>query len=287
MTKTYFITGASSGFGKALTEAVLARGDNVVATARRAEALAQVVKPFGSKGVAIALDVMDSDARKRAIDQTIQTFGRIDVLANIAGRGSLGAAEEFADDELREQMELNFFASVEMARLALPIMRQQGYGQILNLTSVGGQVSMGGFSAYAASKFALEGWSEALRDEVKPFGVRVTLVEPGAFRTEFAAGNILRPKMPIADYRGFIDPIGAHMDAHAGQEPGDPAKAAAAMIATVESNDPPLRLMLGADAYALWDMKRAEKEQELRAGRAAGEDTMLDGATTFAIGGAG
>jgi NAD(P)-dependent dehydrogenase (short-subunit alcohol dehydrogenase family) len=151
------------------------------------------------------------------------------VLANIAGRGSLGAAEEFLPDQLREPMEVNFFAAAEMTRAVLPAMREQRNGHILQLTSIGGHVSIGGFGPYCASKFALEGWSEALRDEIKPLGIRVTIVEPGAFRTEFAGPANMRPALRLETYRPVIEQLEAFLYGGDGKQPGDPAKAAEAL----------------------------------------------------------
>jgi len=285
MQRVWFITGASSGFGRALAEAVLKRGDEAVVCARRRAALDALAAPYGKSALAIELDVTDADARLRAVAAALDRFGRIDVLANIAGRGSLGAAEEFSLEQLREQMEVNFFAAAEMTLAVLPVMRTQRSGRILQLTSVGGLVSIGGFGPYCASKFALEAWSQALRDEVKPLGIGVTIVEPGAFRTEFAGSANMRPKRRIDAYRPVIDPIEAYLYGGDGKQPGDPAKAAKAMIAAVESDDPPLHLLLGADAIGLWEQKQADFSAELKRWRAVGEATAFDGDATAPIGG--
>ena len=194
--RVWFVTGASSGFGKALAEAVLQKGERAVLVARRPEALAGLASAHPGRAIAIPTDLLDSAQRARAVERAMEAFARIDVLANIAGRGSLAAAEEFSEAELRAQMEINFFAPVELTRAALPHLRAQKGGHILNLTSVGGIISVGGFSAYCASKYALEGWTEALRDEMAPFGVRVTLVEPGNFRTDFAGKLTCGPRIP-------------------------------------------------------------------------------------------
>ena len=285
MQRVWFITGASSGFGRALAEAVLKRGDEAVVCARRRAALDALAAPYGKSALAIELDVTDADARLRAVAAALDRFGRIDVLANIAGRGSLGAAEEFSLEQLREQMEVNFFAAAEMTLAVLPVMRTQRSGRILQLTSVGGLVSIGGFGPYCASKFALEAWSQALRDEVEPLGIGVTIVEPGAFRTEFAGAANMRPKRRIDAYRPVIDPIEAYLYGGDGKQPGDPAKAAEAMIAAVESDDPPLHLLLGADAIGLWEQKQADFSAELKRWRAVGEATAFDGDATAPIGG--
>jgi len=285
MERVWFITGASSGFGRALAEAALKRGDNAVVCARRKAALDSLASPYGKSALAIELDVTDAAGRLQAVDAARDRFGRIDVLANIAGRGSLGAVEEFSPEQLREQMEVNFFSAAEMTRAVLSTMRAQRSGRILQLTSIGGLVSIGGFGPYCASKFALEAWSQALRDEVKPLGIRVTIVAPGAFRTEFAGPVNMRPERRIDAYRPAIDPIETYLYGGDGKQPGDPAKAAAAMIAAVESDDPPLHLLLGQDAIGLWEDKQAAFSAELKRWRAVGEATAIDGAQAAPIGG--
>jgi NAD(P)-dependent dehydrogenase (short-subunit alcohol dehydrogenase family) len=285
MHRVWFITGASSGFGRALAEAVLTRGDSAVVSARRKDALDRLAIAHAQSALAIGLDVTDAVARSKAVEAALARFGRIDVLANIAGRGSLGAAEEFEPEQLRDQMEVNFFAAAEMTRAVLPAMRAQRSGHILQLTSIGGLVSIGGFGPYCASKFALEGWSEALRDEVKPHGVRVTIVEPGAFHTEFAGPANMRPARRLGAYRPVIDPIEAYLYGGDGKQPGDPAKAAEAMIAVVESDDPPLRLLLGADAIGLWQQKQSAFSAELARWRQIGEATGFKGVDAAPIGG--
>jgi NAD(P)-dependent dehydrogenase (short-subunit alcohol dehydrogenase family) len=285
MSKVYFITGASSGFGAALARAVLERGDRAILTARRADALEAIAAAHGERALVVPLDVTDAAQRQHAIRQASDRFGRIDVLANIAGQGSLGAAEEFAPEQLRTQMEVNFFAAAELTREMLPVFRTQRTGTIVQLTSIGGSVSVGGFSIYCASKFALEGWSEALRDEVKPLGIRVIIVEPGAFRTEFAGGANMRPAAQIDAYRPVIEPIEAYLYGGHGSQPGDPAKAAAVMIDAIESDDPPLRLVLGADSYAAWDAKIAAVRADLDAWRERGMATAFPDAEVKPVGG--
>lgn len=285
MSRVYLITGASSGLGRALADAVLARGDRALVAARRAEALNALAEVHGQSVLPVALDVTDADAREWAVQAAVDRFGRIDVLANIAGRGSLGACEEFSPQQLREQMEVNFFAAAELTRAVLPLMRAQRSGHILNLTSIGGLAAVGGFGPYCASKFALEGWSEALRDEVRPLGIRVTIVEPGAFRTEFAGQKNMRPEKQIDDYRPVIEPIAQYLYGSDGRQPGDPQKAAEAMIAAVESDDPPLRLLLGADAFGLWERKRDAMEAEFARWREVGLATAYPDAVVTPVGG--
>jgi NAD(P)-dependent dehydrogenase (short-subunit alcohol dehydrogenase family) len=282
--RVWFITGASSGFGSALAKAAIARGERAVVAARRREALAELAATDAARVLAVPLDVTDAGARKDAVAAAVARFGRIDILANIAGRGSLGAVEEFAPEQLRAQMELNFFAAAELTRQVLPHMRRQGHGHILNLTSIGGLISIGGFGAYCASKFALEAWSEALSDEVAPLGIKVTLIEPGNFRTEFAGDANMRPAAPLDAYRPVIAPIEDFLYGQNGRQPGDPAKAAEAMIAVVDDPAPPRRLVLGADAYDALDRIMAARMADIARYRDLGQATGFAGAEVRTIG---
>jgi NAD(P)-dependent dehydrogenase (short-subunit alcohol dehydrogenase family) len=259
--------------------------EKAAVAARRAEALSELVAEHPETALATRLDVTDGAAREAAVRSVVARFGGIDVLANIAGRGSLGAAEEFSTDALREQMEVNFFAPAELTRLVLPVMREQGSGHVLQLTSIGGLTAYQGFSAYCASKFALEGWSEALREEVRGMGIRVTIIEPGAFRTEFAGAKNMRPARPIAAYRPVIEPVQAYLYGSDGKQPGDPHEAATAMIAVVESDDPPLRLLLGEDAIGLWEAKQAAITADLARWRGMSEATAFAGVKVKPVGG--
>lgn len=285
MSKVYLITGTSSGFGRALAEAVLSRGDNVVLAARKLADLEELVAQHKDNAIAVKLDVTNESDRQQAVKSAIDKFGRVDVLANIAGQGSLGALEEFSSEQIRQQFEVNFFGVLEMTRALLPVMRQQKSGHILNLTSIGGLASVGGFALYCATKFAVEGFSEALRDEVKPLGIKVTIVEPGAFRTEFAGASNLRPESAIEDYKPVIEPIQQYLYGNDGKQPGDPHKAALAMIKAIEADEPPLRLMLGADAFGLWEKKRTAMDKEFTTWREIGEATAFDGVEVGQIGG--
>lgn len=285
MSKVYLITGTSSGFGRALAETVLQRGDKAVLAARKLVDVEALAAQYKDNALAVKLDVTNENERRQAIRSAIEKFGRVDVLANIAGQGSLGALEEFSSEQIRHQFEVNCFGVLEMTREILPVMRQQKSGHILNLTSIGGLASIGGFALYCATKFAVEGFSEALRDEVKPLGIKVTIVEPGAFRTEFASASNMRPETTINDYRPVIDPIQQYLYGNDGKQPGDPHKAAIAMIKAIESDQPPLRLMLGADAFGLWEKKRAAMEEEFTVWRQVGEGTAFEGVEVGQIGG--
>jgi NAD(P)-dependent dehydrogenase (short-subunit alcohol dehydrogenase family) len=258
--KTWFITGASSGFGRAFAEHALERGHNVVATARQLTALQDLAARAPDRLLPLALDVALPGAAQAAIDAAISRFGRIDVLINNAGYGVVGAFEETSDSELRTIMETNFFGAMHVTRAALPILRAQKSGAIVNISSLGGQLSFAGFSAYSATKFAIEGISEALVQEMAPFGVKVLIVEPGQFRTNLAGGGMRH--MPVME--AYRDIVGSTRDfAHTmhGTQEGDPRKAAAAIETALDAPDTPLRLQLGADAV---EAVRAHSETLLR-----------------------
>jgi NAD(P)-dependent dehydrogenase (short-subunit alcohol dehydrogenase family) len=258
--KTWFITGASSGFGRAFAEHAVARGHNVVATARQIAALQDIAAAAPDRVLALALDVTQGPEAQAAIDAAIGRFGRIDVLINNAGYGVVGAFEETSESELRAIMETNFFGAMNVTRAALPILRAQKSGAIVNISSLGGQLSFAGFSAYSATKFAIEGISEALAQEMAPFGVKVLIVEPGQFRTNLASASMRH--MPVIDaYRDIVG--GTREFAHTmhGTQDGDPRKAGAAIETALDAPNTPLRLQLGADAV---DAVKAHSETLLR-----------------------
>ncbi|MGP4109588.1 oxidoreductase [Streptomyces sp. 4N509B] len=246
--KVWLITGASSGFGRALAEAALAAGDTVVATARRPEAVHDLVVAHPDRVAAVQLDVTDHARLADVVAEVVLWYGRIDVLVNNAGHGQVGAVEETTERELREIMDLHFFGPAALVRAVLPHMRAQKSGAIVQMSSFGGQVAYPGFSAYCASKFALEGLSESLRQEVEPHGVKVMIVEPGAFRTSFSGAG-LHQSAAMDAYAETVGPIREFITGIDGTQPGDPAKAAAAIIAALESDRTPLRLALGNDAF--------------------------------------
>ena len=273
--RVWFITGTSSGFGRALAEAALDRGDGVVATARDPGRLSDLVAHDGVH--AIALDVTDPAQRLSAVEQAVERFGRIDVLVNNAGRTQVGAVEETTDDELRSLFELHFFAPVALTRAVLPYMRAQGGGAIVQMSSVGGQITAPGFGAYCATKFALEGITQALHDEVAPFGIRTLIVEPGAFRTGLFRPDAAYQSQPMAEYAQTVGPTRDYVDGGDGLQPGDPAKAAQAILAALDADEPPLRLVLGGDAI---DNIRARLDQltgELGRWEDVGRQTAIDG----------
>ena len=222
--KVWLITGASSGFGRAIAEAALDRGDRVVATARDPDQLSDLAT--ADRVHVIPLDVTDPEQRRGAVDGAIGAFGRIDVLVNNAGQTQVGAVEETTDAELRSLFELHFFAPVALTRAVLPHMRAQGGGAIVQMSSVGGQITAPGFGAYCATKFALEGITQALHDEVAPFGIRTLIVEPGAFRTGLFRPDAAYQSQPMPEYAQTVGPTRDYISGGHGLQPGDPAKAA-------------------------------------------------------------
>ncbi len=245
--RVWLITGASAGFGRELVLAALAAGDRVMATARQPGQLNDLVAFGGGRVRTAPLDVTDDDQVAASVERTIAEFGRIDVLVNNAGHGSVGAVEELDLADLRALMDVMFFGAVAVTKAALPHMRAQRSGAIIQLSSMGGQLSMPGFGAYCSAKFALEGLSEALAAEVAPFGVRVLIVEPGAFRTEFGGHRMHRSRI-IAEYAVSTGSTRSAVEAMDGTQPGDPAKATRVILEVLDSAEPPLRLALGNDA---------------------------------------
>lgn len=273
--RVWFITGASSGFGRAFAEAALAGGDAVAVTARDTGRLAGLVASAPDRVEAIALDLDRPGAAEAAVGRAVARFGRLDVVVNNAGYGSVGAVEETPDAELRAQMETNFFGAAAVIRAVLPTLRAQRGGAIVNLSSMGGQMAYPGFGAYCASKFALEGLSEALAAEVASFGIKVLIVEPGAFRTDFAGAALKR--MPSLDaYGEVVGPTRAFADGMHGTQAGDPRRAVAAVAAALAAETTPLRLQLGADAI---DAVRAHTQAmlaDMAAWETVGRATAFD-----------
>lgn len=273
--QVWFITGASSGFGVAFARYALEQGHCVVATARDVSKLAPIEALAPQRVLCLAVDVTRSGDLDAAAGAALARFGRIDVLFNNAGYGIVGAVEETPETELRALMETNFFGAVAAANAVLPAMRTQRSGAIVNISSLGGQVSFAGFGAYSATKFALEGLSEAMAAELAPFGIKVLIVEPGAFRTSFAASALKH--MPVMD--AYRDVVGGTRDfarsMHTTQ-PGDPIKAAAAIAKALAADKTPLRLQLGADSV---DAVRAHAQtllQDLATWEAVARATTFD-----------
>jgi NADP-dependent 3-hydroxy acid dehydrogenase YdfG len=274
--RTWFITGVSSGFGRALAEQLLERGERVAGTARRLDAIRDLVASYPESFWLRALDVTDTPMIRRVVNEAFAHFGRIDVIVNNAGYGLVGAAEEVTDEQIRHQFDTNVLGSIQIIRAVLPHLRAQGSGRILQLSSMGGQWAMPGLSLYHASKWAIEGFFEATILDVAPFNIQMTLIEPGSARTEFAASSAaIAPAMSAYTdtaagvVRRLIEP-GFH------EQPGDPAKMAAAMIASVDQEPAPKRLALGSDAFDNIKQALTERLAALEAQEAVARSTDYD-----------
>ncbi|GIM91090.1 oxidoreductase [Paractinoplanes toevensis] len=261
---TWLITGCSTGLGRALAEAVLASGDNAVVTARDTANVEDIAKAYPSSALALALDVTDPARVRDVVAAAEARFDGIDVLVNNAGYGYRAAVEEGEDAEVQRLFATNFFGAVAMIKAVLPGMRARRSGSILNISSIGARISPAGSGYYSASKAALEGMSGSLRKELQPLGITVTSVEPGAFRTDFAGRSLTQAATPIADYADTAGQRRKENDTAHGNQPGDPAKAAQALITAVRSGKAPELLMLGTDAVtaitSVLDAQRAEVE---------------------------
>jgi NAD(P)-dependent dehydrogenase (short-subunit alcohol dehydrogenase family) len=270
----WLITGTSAGFGQAIARAALDRGDAVVATARVPATLEQLAASAPERVVAVELDVTRQETISAAVSATLDRFGRIDVLVNNAGYGTVGAVEEVDMGDLRTTMETMFFGAVALTQAVLPHMRAQGSGAIVQISSMGGQISAPGFAAYCSAKWALEGISECLAAEVAPLGIRVLIVEPGAFRTEFGGARLHR-SAEIPAYAETVGPTRAGLDAMDGAQPGDPAKAASAIIRALDDPSAPLHLALGGDAVDAIRAAQVRRSADLTAWETISRDTAL------------
>jgi NAD(P)-dependent dehydrogenase (short-subunit alcohol dehydrogenase family) len=273
--KTFLITGVSSGLGRAFAQGALNAGHRVIGTVRRAgdaEAFAALAPDCAHP---LVLDVTDFDAIPAAVADAERQVGVIDVLVNNAGYGHEGVLEESSIDDLQRQFSANVFGPVAMVKAVLPGMRERRRGHIINVTSMGGFITMPGISFYCGSKFALEGISEALGKELASLGIRVTALAPGQFRTDWAGRSMDRTPRTIDDYDAVMDPIRAARQAKSGNQPGDPAKAAQALLALVESESPPVRLFLGDDALGLVKQKLEAMKIELRTWDALSRSTSF------------
>ncbi|MGV4793494.1 oxidoreductase [Rhizobium sp. F40D2] len=270
-TPIWFITGASSGLGRALAAAVLARGWRAAITARRPEALKDLAAEHGDRALAVSLDVTDARSVARAVQEAEAHFGAIDVLVNNAGYGYLSAIEEGEEAEIRAQFETNVFGLIAVTKHVLPGMRARRRGHIFNVSSLGGLVAFAATGYYHATKFAVEALSESLFHEVKPLGIDVTILEPGAFRTDWAGRSMVESKTVIDDYAETSGKRRQSTRSVSGKQPGDPARAAAAIISAFEADEPPLRLLLGAPALKI----ARERLDALRANFDAWAETTL------------
>jgi NAD(P)-dependent dehydrogenase (short-subunit alcohol dehydrogenase family) len=274
-TRAWFITGTSSGFGRALTEKLLARGDRVAATVRKTATLEHLNAQYGDRLWVAALDVTDTQGVRRVVDQAFATLGRIDVIVNNAGYGLFGAAEEVSDEQVRHQIDTNLIGSIAVIRACLPHLRAQGGGHVLQVSSEGGQMTYPGFSLYHATKWGIEGFVEATAKEVAPFGIAFTLVEPGPTGTNFGAGLVR--SLPMTVYEDTS--VGEVRHAIASGEfkvTGDANKMVDAMLAAADSLAPPLRLTLGSIAYASIHKALNDRLAGLAASKAVTLSTDLD-----------
>ncbi|KPH12356.1 oxidoreductase [Chryseobacterium sp. ERMR1:04] len=261
MKNVWFITGSSKGLGKSLVEEVLLKGDYVVATARNPEQLKELSEQYPNQLLALQLDVQIKEQIYSTVAEAINHFGRIDVLVNNAGFGITGATEAFTDEQVRSQLEVNLFAPIEVTRAVLPYMRKQRSGRILQISSIGGRVGNAGLSIYQAAKFGLSGFSESLNKEVSPLGIKVTSVEPGGFRTDWAG-----PSMSFAkDVEGYEETVGGikqYLTSGKFLPMGDPAKAAKVMVDLVNHPNPPVHLVLGSEAATILKMADENRKEE-------------------------
>jgi NAD(P)-dependent dehydrogenase (short-subunit alcohol dehydrogenase family) len=248
--KTWFVTGTSQGLGLVLVQKLLSQGYNVVATARNLDGLKAAVNVTSEQFLPLQMDLINEESIAKAVGQAIEKFKTIDVLVNNAGYGLIGGIEESSKQEVQANFDVNVFGLLNVTRAVLPHMREAKSGHILNISSVFGLIAGAGWGVYCGTKFAVEGLSEALAQEVKPFGINVTIIEPGYFRTNFLnGGSILTAANSIADYAEIAETKRMHAQDIPGNQPGDPQKAAEVMISTAELSEPPLRLLLGSDAY--------------------------------------
>ncbi|MEL1243759.1 SDR family NAD(P)-dependent oxidoreductase [Flavobacterium sp. DGU11] len=273
--KTWFITGASKGFGLLFIQQLLEKGDNVAATSRSISQLKGAAATDHKNFLPLEMQITDEGSVAKAIDATIAKFGRIDNVVNNAGYGVIGAIEELSDAESRQNFDVNVFGSLNVIRQVLPHLRKQGSGHIFNISSIGGFTgNFPGFGIYCATKFAVAGFTEALSVEAKPFGINVTLVLPGYFRTNFLESDSLSvPKNPMDAYTDVRAVQEAHQQQINGNQPGDPAKGVAEMIKIAETENPPLYLFLGKDSVAMAEQKTAFLQNEIDAWRGVSEST--------------
>jgi len=251
MTRTWLITGASRGLGRALSSAVLENGDRLVATARRPEQLSEFTDRYGDRVRTVALDVTDPDAAIAAVRTAVTEFGGLDVVANNAGYANSGAIEETSLEEFRAQLETNLFGVINVSKAALPVFREQRSGVFLQFSSIGGRVgATPGLAPYQTAKFGVEGFSEVLASETAPLGVKVVIVEPGGFRTDWA-GSSMTIAETGADYAATVGWMHEYRTEHDGKQPGDPERAARLLVQVAALDDPPRRLLLGTDAVTM------------------------------------
>jgi NAD(P)-dependent dehydrogenase (short-subunit alcohol dehydrogenase family) len=272
MIQTWLITGSSRGLGRALAEAVLEAGHKLVASARAPEQLADLARQFPETMVTTALDVTDAEAAARAVALAVERFGTLDILVNNAGYGDLAPIENTSIESFRRQIETNLFGTIIATKAALPLFRERRSGRFIQISSIGGRAGAIGRGPYSSAKFGVEGFSEVLAQEVRSFGIHVTIVEPGGFRTDFAgASTLIEDGHP--DYAETVGAVAARQRAYDGNQPGDPAKAAQAILALAALPAPPLRLVLGSEAFDRAEALDKARMDELQQWRALSRST--------------
>lgn len=248
MSKVWLITGCSTGFGRELAKEVLKAGYNVGVASRNTDDVKDIIEAYPETAIAVKLDVTKADEIKAAVQQVKEKFGRVDVLVNNAGIGYFGAIEESEEDEVRRMFEINFWGLANVTNEVLPLMRAQRSGHIVNIASIGGLVGFPGVGFYNATKFAVDGYSEALAKETAPLGIKVTVINPSGFRTDWAGRSANNSKIIIDDYKETAEANKNAIRGYSGRQPGDPERAAKAILKAVEAENPPLHLLLGVAA---------------------------------------
>ncbi len=279
MPQVWLITGSSRGLGRAIADAALAAGHRLIATARNPEQLRDMVDLYGDQVRALPLDVTDPSAAQDAVQSAVHEFGKLDVVVNNAGYGYIGSIEDTSLDDFRVQIETNLFGVINVSKAAIPIMREQRAGHIIQFSSVGGRVGAMGRAPYSAAKFGVEGFSEVLAGEMAPFGVKVSIIEPGGFRTDFA-GSSTKISEGRPEYDSTVGRTARMQRDYDGKQPGDPMQAAKVILEIAAMPEPPLRLLLGSDAYDRAERNDLAKIEEGRKWRS------LSVSTDFPISGA-
>lgn len=275
--KVWFVTGASKGLGLSLVKTLLKNGYAVAATSRNLGELEAAAGTAGKDFLPLAADITSEESIQKAIDQTLDYFDGLDVVVNNAGYGLTGALEELSDEEARQNFDINVFGSLNVIRKVMPFFRQQKSGHVFNISSIGGFTgAFPGFGIYCATKFAVQGFSESLATEVKPFGVHVTVVSPGYFRTSFLDASLGLPEHPIDAYQNVRTSQDTHQNSYNGNQQGDPEKAALAMISVAVQTQPPVHLFLGQDAYDLAEAKIQAIKEDLEKMRTIATATAFD-----------
>jgi NAD(P)-dependent dehydrogenase (short-subunit alcohol dehydrogenase family) len=275
--KVWYVTGASKGLGLAIVKKLLKEGYRVAATSRNVNDLQKAVGAASDAFLPLAVDLVNEDSVDKSIKETVAHFGSVDVVVNNAGYGLTGSLEELSDEEIRQNFDVNVFGVLNVIRKVMPIMRKQKSGHIFNIASVGGFTgAFPGFGSYIGTKFAMHGFSESLAAEVKPFNIKVTIVSPGYFRTEFLDVSLAVPKNEIADYKLVREAEHVHINDYNHNQIGDPDKAANVLIEVALQKEPPLHLFLGKDAYQLADAKIKAVQQDLNAVRELATSTGFE-----------